>query len=141
MKTTTAHFYVQRNTMFGMNDDYSWFTGVIPFEVAPLNEGNAFDLSSGTFTVTVPGIYHFDLTAVNHESAPSLGVCILVNGGVSNGGGGGCTSIGETSTRHVISFSASFRLAASDRVNSFLNYGVVGGSNHFSGWLVEEDFM
>ena len=55
VKTKTVHFFVQRNSPFSTTN------AVIPFDVACLNQGNAFDLASGIFTVPVPGIYHFDL--------------------------------------------------------------------------------
>ena len=44
IKTKNAHFYVQRKSSFGIPN------AVIPFELAPLNEGNAFNWLSGIFT-------------------------------------------------------------------------------------------
>ena len=127
MKTKSVHIYVQRESTFRTP------SAVIPFEVARLNEGNAFNLSSGTFTVPVPGIYHFQFSA----SANYLEIHLRVND----------VRVGLAFTNSKIaSLSASFRLKAGDRVD-LLNgaYGVLFDNlahrTHFSGWLVEEDLM
>jgi len=136
VKTKTVHFYVQRNSDFDDN-------AVIPFDVAPVNEGDAFDLSSGIFTVPVPGIYHFDFSALKSYTATYLGIYLQVNG-VEVGGAG--TQQSNTGSYNVISLSASLRLAAGDRVNLYNVYsGVLVDTSdhytHFSGWLVEEDLV
>jgi len=119
---------------------------VIPFELARLNEGNGFDLTSGIFTVPVPGIYHFDFSAVKDQSANYIYMYLQVNG---NRVGSAFTQQSATSYE-TVSLSASLRLAAGDRVNLFNYAGVLfdgtkfdGSSHytHFSGWLVEEDLM
>lgn len=135
LKTKIVHFYVQRNSSFSSEG------AVIPFELARLNEGKAFNLTSGIFTSPVPGIYHFQFSAVKAFASNYLQISIQVNGaivGLANTdlNGGRATSI---------SLNAAFRLAANDRVN-LRNYGCgeLMGDNknhmtHFSGWLVEED--
>ena len=138
IKTKTVHFwYVQRNSNFGTQN------ATIPFELAPLNEGDAFDLSSGIFTVPVKGIYHFDFSAGKHYSFTHLQIYLQVNGFII-----GSAFAYEIATRNfgVVFLRASFQLAAGDRVNLYkFGEGVLYDSNahytHFSGWLVEEDLM
>ena len=57
IKTKSVHFYVQRNSSFSNEET------IISFEFARLNEGEAMNLTSGTFTAPVPGIYHFEFSA------------------------------------------------------------------------------
>jgi len=61
--TVGVHFYVQRESNLGSVRD------VIPFESAPVNEGNAFDLSSGIFTAPVNGYYYFQFSALRYDPA------------------------------------------------------------------------
>jgi len=106
--------------------------------LARLNEGNAFDLSSGIFTV--PGIYHFDLSAM--KDSTYFGILLQVNG--NNVGNAGSRQFGEGNW-DVVSLSATLRLAPGDKVNVFLLIGKLMDSfhhhTHFTGWLVEEDLM
>jgi len=116
--------------------------------LARLNEGGAFDLTSGTFTVPVKGIYHFQFSAVKSEQPEKIAIFLQVNG-VHIGVAG--TTQPSTGSYDAVSLSASFRLNAGDRVN-LLNCGSCGNTGmlydyvndhwtHFSGWLVEEDLM
>ena len=138
MKTKPTHFYVTKSARLGPGDV------VIPFELARLNEGNAFDLPLGIFTVPVPGIYHLDFSASKDASANHLCIYLQVNG-VNIGRA--YTNQYSKGTENAVSLSASLRLAAGDRVNLFLNCGVlydngvVNHRTHFSGWLVEEYLM
>jgi len=66
VKTKIVHFYVQRNF------DFSTGQTVIPFELARLNEGNAFNLPLGIFIAPVPGVYHFDFSALKSSTATVL---------------------------------------------------------------------
>jgi len=66
IKTTSAHFYVQRNSTFTADN------AVIPFDLARLNEGGAFDLALGTFTAPVGGIYYFDFSGSKAASSDSI---------------------------------------------------------------------
>ncbi len=138
MKTKTVHFYVQRNSSFSSEN------AVIPFDLAPVNEGDAFDLKSGIFTSPVPGIYHFDFTALKSRYSTAVYIFLQVNGvdvGLA------CTIQIAPETNDAVSLSASLRLAAGDTVNLFNNgqLGVLADSSnhqtHFAGWLVEEELM
>jgi len=137
VKTKTVHFYVQRESDFGTTD------AVIPFELARLNEGSAFDLASGVFTVPVPGIYHFDLTALKEYNAITMDIVLQVN---NENIGCAYTGQGSIGTYDTLSLSTSLQLAAGDRVNLFKRSGGVLHDNlyhytHFTGWLVEENLM
>ena len=136
VKTKTVHFYVQRNSNFGPNNT------VIPFELARLNEGNAFDLPSGIFTVPVNGIYHFDFSALKDSSASYLSINLQVNGANI---GHAITNPVATGTWDSLSITASLRLKVNDKVNLYNLSGALHEANnnhytHFTGWLVEEDF-
>jgi len=140
VKTKIVHFFVQRNTPFTYTDV------VIPFDLARVNEGNAFNLKSGIFIVPVPGIYHFDLTAQKCLFSKFLGIFLQVNG---TDVGAAYTWQTATGNSNVVSLSASLRLAAGDSVklfNSRYNHARAGGvcdngDTHFTGGLVEEDLM
>jgi len=112
--------------------------------LARLNQGNAFDLSSGVFNIPVNGIYHFDFTALKTPTFHGAWVDLQVNG-VSIGRAG--TDQSSTGTYDVVSLSSSLRLAAGDRVNLFnWNAGScyedpAGRYTHFTGWLVQEDLL
>lgn len=116
---------------------------MIPFELARLNEGNAFNLASGIFTAPVNGIYHFEFSAIKSNTAKNLWIFLQVNGvtvGAAN------TDQPATGSWDVVSLSGSFRLEAGDRVNLLnTNNGVLFDSGnhytHFSGWLVEEELV
>ena len=138
VKTKNVHFYVQRN---------GWFSGdVIPFEVARLNEGGAFDLSSGIFKAPVPGIYHFQFSGVKRGGEGSdygiLSIFLRVNDKKV-----GVAHVSQDKESYgTVSLSSSLRLAAGDRVclNLYSGelYDYTGDHfTHFSGWLVEEDLM
>jgi len=99
--------------------------------VEKLNVGGAFDLTSGVFTVPVPGIYHFDFSAVKDRTANYLEIFLQVNGvkiGTAD------TSQGGSGSYDAVSLSASLRLAAGDSVNLFnyLNGELWDDSNHFT---------
>ena len=135
VKTKSVHFYVQRNTGIPLA-----VSGVIPWEVEQLNEGNAMDLSTGVFTVPVTGIYHFDFSAVQEYSFEHLYVFLQVNG----------ANMGWAFTKgnhayDTISLSSSLHLQAGDKVNLFKKAGYLHDSTrhstHFTGWLVEEDLI
>lgn len=137
VKTKSVHFYVQRNSSFGPASGY------IPFDLPRLNEGNAFDLTSGTLTVPVPGIYNFQFSAVKDRSATKLDILLYVNDGIV---GDTWTSQTDTGSLDVVSLGASLRLKAGDKVTLYKwDSGVLYDSSyhltHFSGWLVEEELI
>lgn len=137
VKTKTVHFYVQRNSPFRKtSSDITW-------ELARLNVGEAFNLASGIFTAPVPGIYHFQFSAVKDATVTYAYIILGVNGV------GVCVAYTEpyaNGSKDSLSLSASLRLKANDRVNLFNGfegelYDDVNHRTHFSGWLVEEDLM
>jgi len=75
VKTKNVHFYVQKNATWGTPDSY------IPFEVARLDEGQAMDLATGTFTCPVSGIYHFEFTGHKYGNSLDLDIILRVNNG------------------------------------------------------------
>lgn len=137
VKTKNVHFYVQRDTSFATAE-------VIPFELAPLNEGGAFDLKSGIFTTPVGGIYHFDFSALNDKSSVEATIVYLrVNGAIVCS-----TASQDTVGYNTVSLTASLRLKANDQV--FLTNGNSNGMlfdvstrhyTQFTGWLIEEDLI
>ena len=152
--TVDVHFYVQRESNLG-----SVTSGVIPFEFAPVNEGNAFDLSSGIFTAPVNGYYHFQFSALRYDSADEydetyLKLAIEVNGGIIDFSQKDLISLlveyyhdlqNLFGTYKSVSMSLPLLLNPGDKVN-LINFG--GGGKleddaskhytHFCGWLVEE---
>lgn len=137
IKTKGVHFYVTRNSSFSTRE------AVVPFELARLNEGGGMNLTSGYFNAPVGGIYRFEFSAVKFPSATGLWIDLQVNGAHV---GRASTYQPVTGTYEGISLSASLRLNVNDRVN-LLNRGDgvlfddADHHTHFSGWLVEEDFI
>ncbi len=135
-KKKTVHYYVQKSSNFDTD-------AVVPFEFAQLNEGNAFELASGTFTAPVSGIYHFQFSGIKDSGATSLAVYLKVNGNHV----GMAVASGQTGHTFTTSLSASLRLKAGDNVrlynerDSVLHDNVDEHATHFSGWLVEEDMI
>ena len=148
-----VHFYVQRWSNLG-----SAKGGAIPFEFASVNEGNAFDLSSGIFTAPVNGFYHFQFSALKYDSAEYdetfLIIAIGLNGGFidfSRPDKIGLIEYGEPGFENVlgtfksVSLSTPLRLKKGYEV-SLVNIGGAGkladnASFHYSfftGWLVED---
>jgi len=137
VKTKSVHFYVQKTETFKNN-------GIIPFELARLNEGGAMDLASGIFTAPVDGIYHFEfsgLKAFSGVNATNLSVFLQVNG--VNVGQAYAGENDYSAGKDSISLSSSLRLRPNDRVNLYKSSGELISNNyafpsHFVGWLVDE---
>jgi len=138
----SVHFYVQRNY------DFNKPNATITFELERLNEGRAMDLGSGIFTVPVQGIYHFEFTCVFHRPEDSGAIYFQVNGDnfgtVSHAVD--IKPVNDRNRRYIMTFTASLRLKVNDKVNLYNdNAGVIVDSiyhhSHFTGWLVEDDFI
>lgn len=137
VQSKPAHFYVRMSSSFDLPNS------VIFFDIALVNEGGVFDLSSGKFTAPVNGIYHFEFSGVKDSSATYLDVILQINGA---NWALAITSQNDQSSKDTISMNASFKLKANDVVN-LLNYGNGAlfeypsylRNTHFSGWLVSED--
>jgi len=113
--------------------------------LARVNEGDAFNLTSGIFTVPVPGIYHFDFSAVKYYTSKSLDIHLQVNGANVGFANTHTHQPKDAQNLAVVSLSASFQLAAGDKVTMFNSLGMLYDNRkhftHFSGWLVEEYLM
>jgi len=134
IKSSSVHFYVQRNTKFDKTDV------VLPFEVERLNLGGAMNLATGIFTVPVAGVYHFEFSALKDVSATRLNIDFQINGAF----------ITRAHMNHLtsgsydrVSLSASFHLKQNDRIGLYNSYGALydPSDTHFTGWLVEEDLF
>ncbi len=133
MKSTSVHFYVQRQSDFEENT-------IIPFEVERLNVGRALELSTGIFTAPVSGIYHFGFSCLKHSKFPYTDILLQLNG-VNVGIATSNTEAGRAFS--TISLHASLKLKKGDRVNLYKENGALRDSGshytHFLGWLMEED--
>lgn len=126
-----VRFYVQRTSSYSTNNT------ILPFDVARINEGEAFDLASGVFTAPVPGTYHFSLAGIKDWAKDPLIIALQLNGvnvGYARGTGiEGFFPYGLEST---------LKLTAGDRINLFIKSGVVFDNvnhfTHFTGWLMQE---
>ena len=95
-------------------------------------------LSTGIFTAPVPGIYHFDFSAMKDDTTRSLDFYLLKSGHTVTK-----KHMDSLPNKLAASISASLKLKANDTVSVYV-LGVrlhddKQGITNFSGWLVEED--
>ena len=141
-----TYFYVQRNTPF-------YTTNVaIPFEIVRLNIGGAFDLSSGIFTAPRSGTYFFSFIGfpvfLESSSIVQIIVGLFLNGNQIGVGESQQQANSLTAENEQFSLQSTLNLKAGDKIwleiirtsgaGEFLFDA--GGWNHFSGWLLEEEF-
>jgi len=131
------YFYVQRYGSLPIAPN-----GVIRFNKERLNVGGAMNISTGVFTITKAGIYHFSLTiAKEGYSLEALWIHFRVNGNKIRMSGIGATVTGAPATLHP-----NLKLKKGDRVdlwkdNSFGTLDYRNGElvHHFSGWLMTKE--
>lgn len=149
VKSAPTYFYVQKNLNFDT------LNTPIPFEISKLNVGNAMNLTSGKFTAPRTGTYYFSFTGL--VSFPLVTGSIEVYLGVElllNGKGVGLGTVDES---HTISsqltpftFHSTLNLKSGDQIwleikhmtpGAFLYDTANWHSNHFTGWILEEDIV
>jgi hypothetical protein len=140
----STYFYVQRNTHFNTTNV------AIPFEVVRLNIGGDFDSSSGIFTAPRTGIYFFSF--IGFPNFPtSSSIVRMVVGLFLNGNQIGVGESEEANSlsgqNEQLSLQSTLNLKAGDKIwleiTQTFGAGIFlfgGGWNHFSGWLLEEEF-
>ena len=142
-----TYFYVQRNTHFNTTNV------AIPFEIVRLNIGGAFDLSAGIFTAPRTGIYFFSFIGFPVFLEPSSIVRMVIKVGLFLNGN--LIGLGESeeanslsNQNEQLSLQSTLNLKAGDKIwlKITRTSGAgeylfdAGGWNHFSGWLLEEEF-
>ena len=149
VKSLPTYFYVQKNTNFSTIDM------PIPFEISKLNIGNAMNLTSGIFTAPRTGTYYFSFTGlvsfpvITGSAEVYLGVELLLNGnGVALGTVDEANTINSQLT--PFTFHSTLDLKSGDQIwlrikhmtpGAYLYDSVNWQSNHFTGWILEEDIV
>ncbi len=114
VKTRSVHFYVQRN-------ESTEESGVLRFQLARLNVGEAMNLATGIFTVPSNGIYHFEFSAVKNGKE-EWAIYLQVNG-VRIASSFSQVKITTGNCYVTGMLNASFRLKKGDQVNIFKDAG------------------
>ncbi|XP_046640282.1 uncharacterized protein LOC124323313 [Daphnia pulicaria] len=132
VKSSSAYFYVQRNTV------YSTINSVIPFEITRTNVGNAINPSTGIFIAPRPGKYFFGFSGVADvtQGTNAARVDLQLNG-VKIAQGYSHTTLDTFALQSTLELKG-------DQIRLFLAAGAIvdgTGLQHttFVGWLVEED--
>lgn len=136
----SVYFYVQKNS-------FTTVPGVITFEVARLNIGNAMNIKTGIFTAPKSGIYFFLFSGLKeiNSNGGRLEIRLQINGSFNVAL---AWFSGATTSTSGINFGgglhSTLHLNAGDTVALVLKLGVLYDNpwdyySHFSGWLLEED--
>lgn len=128
----TPHFYVQALPV----------PGIVRYDKAILNEGDAMDLLEGVFTAPVNGTYHFAFHFVQEETPDPLIIKLQMNNKDVGQASSNIALTGFFFNTFTVSMSSSLYMVSGDTVN-LLATGIIhpGPNNHFTGWLVEEDII
>ena len=145
VKSVPTYFYVKKNSRFGTPNI------PIPFEVAVLNIGEAFDLSSGIFTAPRTGTYFFSFIGLPEfptSSTLSQMLIALFRNGNAVGLGVSEEANSLQSQNEQLSIQSTLTLNAGDKI--WVEITSVGAGiflhddnrnyNHFNGRLLEEEF-
>ena len=119
-------------------------TRIHSFDTQRLNIGNAMNLSSGVFTASKPGIYHFSASfiktgggIIGFISPDALRITLRLNGRDI------VEAYGDTGVVPVpVTAQATLKLKRGDRIDLYKHSGeltVFNCSHSFTGWLIDED--
>ena len=134
VKSSPVYFYVQRST------DFSTEGVPISFELTRLNVGNAMNAATGIFMAPRPGIYFFSFSGIDSQDGYICPQLYLNDNRIASG-------YGDTVHYSTFTVQSTLQLNARDQISLKLNSVSSGnlnddGShyNHFTGWLLQEDF-
>ena len=136
IKTASGvYFFVYRNQTLLSSDDGT----VIPYQVSLLNIGDAMNLATGVFTVSVNGRYYFSVSALSWNVETGNRIFIRLNG----------DAIGTswaTGQDIPMTLSATLNLNKGDTVDTYLDAGSLYEGPHyhytlFTGHLLEQDLV
>lgn len=147
VKSSSVHFYVQRNTSFPLNSKTTTpraVQAVLPFEIVRSNRGNAMNIRTGVFTVPITGTYVFTFSAIKLDKARYVNVYLYVNETEKVASVYGSQHTGFFS----LSLQSLLHLKVNDRVQLVVESLQGGGiyddkdsTTQFGGFLLEEDLF